>query len=112
MDDITLGGMRSTVASDVDRFGSEGVKIGLHLNVAKCEVTAKVHHEFYLEFQGFVNCHPDDSCLLGAPLGSGRALDNTLTLRCSDNITLGCLKSPSHSSDDALIFFAIVFQRS
>ena len=111
MDDITIVGARSTAASDVDQFRSEGVKIGLHLNVAKCEVITEVHHQFDLEFQGFVNNHSDDACLLGAPLGSGRALDNTLILRCSDlRIAIGRLKSlPSH---DALILFAIIFQRS
>ena len=44
MDDITIGGARSTVASDVDQFD--------------------------LELQEVVNTHSDDACLLGAPLGS------------------------------------------
>ena len=100
MDDITSGRAKSTVASDVDQFRSEGVKIGLHLNVAKCEVITKVHHKFDLEIQGFVNINPDDACLLSAPLGSGRALDNTLALRCSDlRIAIGRFKSlPSHDA--------------
>ena len=52
MDDITIGGARSTVASDVDHFVLKGLKyILIHLNVAKCEVITKVHHQFDLEFQ-------------------------------------------------------------
>ena len=58
-------------------------KIEQHLNVAKCEVITKGHHQCDLDFQGFVNTHPDDACLLGASLGSVRALDNALTLRWS-----------------------------
>ena len=105
MNDLTIGGARSTVASDVDQIRSEGVQIGLHLNVAKCEVITKVHHQFDFEFQGFVNTHLDDACLFGAPLGSGRALDNTLTLRCSDlHIDIGLLKSlPSHDALTLLV---------
>ena len=108
MDDIIIGGARSTVVSDVDQFRFERVKIGLHFNVAKCEVITKLHHQFDLEFQGFVNTHSDDACLLGAPFGSGRALDNTLTLRCSDlRIAIGRLKALQ--SHDALILLRSSF---
>ena len=104
MDDRTISGTRSTVASDVDQFRSEGVKIGL----AKCEVITKVHHQFDLEFQGPANTHPNDACLLGAPLGSGRALDNTLTVRSSDlRSAIGRLKSLP--SNDALILLRSSF---
>ena len=50
MDDITIGGARSTVASDEDQFRSEGRKIGLHLNDAKCEVITKVTTSLVLNF--------------------------------------------------------------
>ena len=42
-------------------------KIERHLTVTKCEVITKVHHQFNLEFHGFVNTHPNDACLLGVP---------------------------------------------
>ena len=42
MDDITVGGGK-TVATDVSRFQSEGSKIGLELNISKCEVISYVN---------------------------------------------------------------------
>ena len=65
-------------------------------------IITKVHYQFDLEFQEFVNTHPGDACLLGAPLGSGWALDNTLTLRCSD-LRIAICRLKSLSSHDALI---------
>ena len=43
MDDITLGGIISVVASDVELFQAEGSKIGLDLNVSKCESISRSH---------------------------------------------------------------------
>ena len=70
-------------------------------------IITKVHYQFYLEFQGCVNTHPDDACLLGGPLCSGQALDKTQTLRCFD------LRQSSqvHPITRCPHSFAIVFQR-
>jgi hypothetical protein len=38
MDDVTLGGLCADVAANVEIFLSQGSKIGLVLNIEKCEV--------------------------------------------------------------------------
>ena len=40
LDDVTLGGPKEMVASDVAEIVNAGSKIGLSLNVAKCELIA------------------------------------------------------------------------
>ena len=108
MDDITLGGIRSVVASDVELFNAEGSKIGLDLNVSKCESISQSHDQREQAFQGFLEISPEDACLLGASLSIGRALGKALSSRCSDlRIAIGRLKVlPSH---DALILFRSSF---
>ena len=102
MDDITLGGIRSVVASDVELFKAEGSRIGLDLNVSKCESISRSHDYREQAIQGFLEMASEDACWLGAPLWTGRALDKALSSRCSDlRIAIGRLKVlPSH---DALI---------
>jgi hypothetical protein len=41
MDDVTLGGLRSSVASDVDTIITRGPEFGLSLNSSKCECICK-----------------------------------------------------------------------
>ena len=98
MNGIILGGIRSVVASDVELFKAEESKIGLDLNVSKCESISHNHRE--QAFQGFVDIAPEDACLLGAPLCTGRALDKVLSSGCSDlRIAIGRLKVlPSHDT--------------
>jgi len=40
LDDFTLGGAQQSVAADVNRIIEGGQRLGLHLNMAKCEVLA------------------------------------------------------------------------
>ena len=41
MDDVTLGGPRTTVSLDINPSRIEGAKLGLNLNVLKCEVISQ-----------------------------------------------------------------------
>ena len=89
-------------------FKAEGSKIGLDLNVSKCESISRSHDHREQAFQGFLENAPEDACLLGASLCTGRALDKALSSRCSDlRIAIGRLKVlPSH---DALILLRSSF---
>ena len=102
MNDITLGGIRSVVASDVELFKAEGSRIGLDLNVSKCESISRSHDHREQAFQGFLDISSEDACLLGASLCTGRAYDKALSSRCADlRIAIWRLKVlPSH---DAII---------
>ena len=93
MDDITLGSTRSLVAADVELFKAEESKISLDLNVSKCETISRSHNHPIQTFQVFLEITLEDACLLGASLGTGRALDKALSSRCSDlRIAIGRLK--------------------
>ena len=63
--DITLGRIRSVVASDVELFKVEENRIGLDLNVSKCESISRSHDYREQAFQGFLEIAPVDACLLG-----------------------------------------------
>ena len=65
MDDITLGGIRSVIVSDVELFNAEGSKIDLDLNVSKCESISRSHDHREQAFQGFLEIAPEDAYLLG-----------------------------------------------
>ena len=67
MDDVTLGGSIDKVSSDVKTIQSEGEKIGLHLNVSKCEIISS-RASFSAETANFLKVSPDMACVLGAPL--------------------------------------------
>jgi len=85
LDDFTLGGDVATVAQDVSRIADLGSKMGLTLNVAKCELVA--HSSLVVDdplLRSFGRIEPGDATLLGAPLFSGRVLNNFWSDRCSD----------------------------
>ena len=67
--DVSLGGPAETVASDVAEIVNASSKIGLSLNVAKCEVIA--HPDFVVNetlLQSFQRVEMSNTTLLGAPL--------------------------------------------
>ena len=67
MDDITLGGHRGTVSSDVRLFRIEEAKLGLNLSVSKCEVISRDQRPFEGPIVGFTRINPSDAVLLVAP---------------------------------------------
>ena len=75
MDDVTLGGLGADVAADVELFQSQGSKIGLVLNIDKCEVITRQSASLAgTVLSRFSRIDFSNSCLLGAPLHAGQAL--------------------------------------
>jgi len=69
LDDLTLAGTLSQVASDVCRVRDEGLSMGLVLNVDKCEVIS--HPGFPIDdsfLSSFQHVATKDATLLGTPL--------------------------------------------
>ena len=84
MDDITLGGTRNDVATDVIKIRCEGGELGLQLNAKKCELIQHSSTSAEPAFQDFVIMTPDKASLLGAPLTEGPSLNNALYARCGE----------------------------
>ena len=85
MVDVNLGGHADTVAGDVEMFRAEGTEMGLQLNVKKCElISVNSSHPIATSLKDFVQMEPINSCLLGAPLLLGNAMDTALEARCDD----------------------------
>ena len=111
LDDFTLGGSVDSVSKDVDVIRTEGAKIGLDLNVSKCEL---VHHPGDLpatlptclsSFQGIRAC---DAVLLGAPLFAGHELDQAWSSRC-DMLRRVLDRLKNIAAHDALILLRSCF---
>ncbi|HSN23887.1 MAG TPA: hypothetical protein VLS45_06920, partial [Methylomicrobium sp.] len=81
----------------------------VHLNANKCEV---IHApEVTLSspiFNSFVDVHPDDACLLGAPLFDSLVLNSALT-SCCESLSRAIDRLNDLSSHDALILLRASF---
>ena len=109
LDDVTLGGHVDVVASDVAEIIRLGAKIGLSLNISKCELIA--HTDLQLNdalLQSFSRVDIAATTLLGAPLFHGPILDNTRDQRC-DDLSKAVNRLSSSASQDALIFLTASF---
>jgi len=99
MDDLTLGGDIDSVSADVELIAAEGEAIGLELNHSKCElihasgpafpsfnITAAdpMRQDSDSAIWRFPRLTVDKSCLLGAPLTRGPAMDRILYERCTE----------------------------
>ena len=101
MDDLTLGGDLESVSADVELIAAEGEAIGLELNHSKCElhlihasgpafpssnITAAepMRQDSDAAIWRFPRLTVDESCLLGAPLTRGPAMDRILYKRCTE----------------------------
>ena len=84
LDDISLGGDGVDLALDLKRIIEEGKRIGLQLNVGKCEIIKSRDFIDRAIFQDFVHVEQTNACLLGAPLSNGPAMDSCLSIRCED----------------------------
>jgi len=63
---------------DVKRVMENGERLGLHLNVSKCEVIAQADCAVTNPVQQKLTFVPvEDSLLLGTPLFPGKVLDDT-----------------------------------
>ena len=76
LDDLSLAGEISQVATEVDILQEEALKLGLSLNVSKCELISTLPLTFVPPaLAGFCRVVAEDSVMLGAPLGPGLARD-------------------------------------
>src|SRR5213080_4400587 len=84
LDDITLGGDEHTLVRDIPEVNTQGQAIGLKLNSSKCEFISQSALPSDAAFGGFIELQSLNSTLLGAPLNSGSAMDDALSVRCSE----------------------------
>jgi hypothetical protein len=102
IDDVTVGGPAQVVAADVQQINHLGPSYGLRLNTVKCEAISKrgtVDEPILAAFQQIT---PDRAILLGAPLGSGRAMEEMLAARCED-LARAISRLETIQSHDALV---------
>jgi hypothetical protein len=80
LDDLTAGGPVQQVESDVRKIMDEAGKLGLRLNVAKCELISKTPVAINRDscLKDFKNVVVEDMTLLGAPVTGPRAVETTL----------------------------------
>ena len=85
-DDFCLEGEASTVAADVENITKAYVNTGLHLNPAKCEITARNFDciRDIQTFSAFKKVEIADLVMLGAPVMKGRAVDSALESKVCD----------------------------
>ena len=85
LDDLTLGGRAETVASDVELIERSCSALGLTLNRPKCEVITRnsnnTGHNSLLDFRQIA---VEEAQLLGAPLSSEKALQQSLKTRIEE----------------------------
>ena len=86
LDDLTLGGIQSTVEEDVNRLIEESGKIGLNINISKCELIALASNPSNNSniLSAFRHMLPEQASLLGAPLLPGSLMDSSLSTQCAN----------------------------
>ncbi len=109
LDDVTLGGPQGVIAKDVQRVIEEGRRIGLLLNVSKCELIADPNTTVTDPvLRSFHRVTVRDASLLGAPLFLGPVLDSFWSERCSD-LSRAVDRLSMIGSQDALILLQASF---
>ena len=107
LDDISLGGPIADVSSDVEHFQSAGSKIGLTLNVNKCEVISHPSASTSA-FPLFCRIDFTNASLLGAPLLPGKAMTDALRDK-SEVLQLAINRLRSVPAHDALVLLRSSF---
>jgi hypothetical protein len=103
LDDISAGGELDVLASDVNMVMREAKKLGLSLNLGKCEICTSVPAtELPQVFKQFKILSPNDTSLLGSPLLPGTSMDAILDHRCTD-LERAVNRFPLISAHDALV---------
>jgi len=69
-DDLTLGGLATTVAEDITNITDIGRQLGLELNASKCEIVCNIQRTVkkLKIFGGFKTVQLSDLTLLGSPV--------------------------------------------
>lgn len=109
LDDFTLGGPDDVVSRDVDIVIEEGAKLGLHLNISKCELICATNSTHISDtLKSFVQVQPQCASLLGAPLFVGHELDTALS-NLYGSLSAAIDKLCLVSSHDALLLLRASF---
>jgi len=74
MDDVMLGGNKSTVADDINTISTVGPSYGLQLNLSKCEAISRTGAVHCAVIGSFQQKTTNSATLLGAPLSTGSAM--------------------------------------
>jgi len=109
LDDLTLAGRQNVVASDIQKVAAEGSEMGHCLNPSKCEVIS--HPDLKIADQtilSFIFVSVADATLLGAPLFSGKVLDDTWSACCED-LKLAMQRLSLLNAQDALLLLRVSF---
>jgi hypothetical protein len=104
LDDVTVGGVRASAEEDVRRLIEESRKIGLCINISKCEIIhagSDITCDFPI-LSTFTHLLPDEDNLLGAPLLPGSLMDATLRTQCA-NLERAVVRLKLLSAHDSLI---------
>ena len=102
LDDVTAAGPEMTLEEDVIMLKEESLKIGLTLNVSKCELIIADGHRSSLPTIGsFTHVDPQEAIVLGAPVLCGPSMDQALTSQC-DNLSRAAERLRLISSHDSL----------
>jgi len=102
LDDITLGGPANVVDNDINLVVLEGARIGLKLNISKCEVITPHSKPSGIFISEFTLVHPNDAVLLGAAILNDAALDNIFQLK-QDELSRATKRLSDISRHDALV---------
>ena len=109
LDDFTVGGSVTSVSKDIDLIATESARLGLHLNVEKCELISQESimglPQSLLDFS---HVTLPNATLLGAPLFKGKALDDAWDSCCS-SLSLAIDRLSTVSAHDALILLRASF---
>jgi len=85
LDDLTLGGPEGAIAQDGQRIIEVGDSMGLHLNIAICElITSPDFRVSDATLRSYSRISIAHASLLGAPLFPGVVLDVTWAAACSE----------------------------
>ena len=109
LDDFTVGGSITSVSKDIDLISVESARLGLHLNVEKCElISQECHTDLPQSLLDFSYVALSNATLLGAPLFKGKALDDAWDSCCS-SLSLAIDRLSTVSAHDALILLRASF---
>ena len=109
LDHLTVGDTQSKVAADVHKIKEVGERMGLSLNVSKCEVVCHPGVTILDPFlQSFLCRDIRDTTLLGAPLFTGHELDSAWLSRLSD-LSRAVERLSLIGSQDALVLLRASF---
>jgi len=109
MDDFTVGGPEVVVYRDIAVVTSTGTSLGLHLNVAMCELVHPQGSAIKFAVLGsFKSIALDEATLLGAPLLPSKNLDTALDMCCS-NLSKAISYLSHIEAHDALVLLRSCF---